>query len=593
MPSFVISTATIAAQSLANSETGYLTDDGAIVNVGGPAVTMTGAARLINNGELGSFASSAVFFNGVSSGTLTQGSTGSIIGGGLSSAAILGSFTSTTVLRNAGEIIGGKGIEMSTTSASAKLQIVNSGQIEALGGSLTQAISLTMVTGATANLSNSGTIQSSGGGNTIEVKTGGSLFLTNTGSILTGTGFVGLAVSAAGALTMVNDGLIVGNVSAGGPTGLAANITNTGDIVGSIFVFSGSDRVTIIGQVSGDVVLGEGANIFVLKGGSVNGVVRGGTGSDQYFVDRSNIAILDAGGTDAITSTVSIALSGGVENLNLVGVGLTGIGTSSANVMVGGDDSALFGKAGNDLLVGGLEGADLFGGSGDDTLEDTNEADLMEGGRGNDVFETGRGEDTIVGGAGIDTLLLLVRADNGFVVNLSTGVIDGGENDLGSITGIENVTGSFFFNDTLTGNAQANALSGSNGADVLSGASGNDTLNGGGGSDLMTGGGGIDFFAYAFAEESDGVAALDRIVGFQTADVIDLSGLDAIPGGSNDAFVFIGTGAFTGAVGEIRFVKDIGAGTTLVEARFGGSVVDDMQILLATAMDLTGSNFIL
>jgi hypothetical protein len=132
LANFVVSSATVATQSLASTEAGFLTDDGSIVVARSAAVTMTGGAKLINNGELGSFGSVAVFLNAASGATLTQGSTGSIIGGGLSSAAIQGSYFGTLALRNAGEIIGGKGIALSAASGT-QFNLGNSGLIEATG----------------------------------------------------------------------------------------------------------------------------------------------------------------------------------------------------------------------------------------------------------------------------------------------------------------------------------------------------------------------------------------------------------------------------------------------------------------------------
>lgn len=84
-------------------------------------------------------------------------------------------------------------------------------------------------------------------------------------------------------------------------------------------------------------------------------------------------------------------------------------------------------------------------------------------------------------------------------------------------------------NDILRGNDVANRLDGGKGNDVFTGGLGNDT----------------------FIVNETGYA--DRITDFtRGADKIDLSGIDAIAGGANDAFSFIGDGAFTNHAGELR-----------------------------------------
>ena len=96
-----------------------------------------------------------------------------------------------------------------------------------------------------------------------------------------------------------------------------------------------------------------------------------------------------------------------------------------------------------------------------------------------------------------------------------------------------------------TGNALGNEITGGDGANVLKGLGGNDTLNGRGGADDLLGGAGADTFAFDFAFESAaGAGNRDIIRGFQTIDVIDVSGVDANTGiADNQAFVLDADGA--------------------------------------------------
>jgi hypothetical protein len=92
---------------------------------------------------------------------------------------------------------------------------------------------------------------------------------------------------------------------------------------------------------------------------------------------------------------------------------------------------------------------------------------------------------------------------------------------------------------------------------------------------------------------SDGAKFLpDRISDFVSGeDRIDLSAIDAVAGSApNDAFTFLGTGAFTGHAGELRY--EVQSGLTHIFADIDGNGLADMEIL-ANAPILVASDFIL
>jgi len=94
--------------------------------------------------------------------------------------------------------------------------------------------------------------------------------------------------------------------------------------------------------------------------------------------------------------------------------------------------------------------------------------------------------------------------------------------------------------------------------DSLFGGEGDDVLIGGPGRDFLSGGAGADQFRFAPGDIVGGTVALADVVSdFRQAegDVIDLGAIDAIAGGSDDAFRFIGTAGFSGTGGELRTVQ--------------------------------------
>jgi Tol biopolymer transport system component len=129
---------------------------------------------------------------------------------------------------------------------------------------------------------------------------------------------------------------------------------------------------------------------------------------------------------------------------------------------------------------------------------------------------------------------------------------------------------------TLNGNAKANKITGGPGDDTLMGRGGNDILIGAGGLDMLTGGKGADVFRFNRTSDSlPGAADRDVITDFSAAagDVIDLSPVDAnTKSKGNQAFTFIGSKAFTGKPGQLRFKSGI------LSADVNGDKKADMEI---------------
>jgi Ca2+-binding RTX toxin-like protein len=313
----------------------------------------------------------------------------------------------------------------------------------------------------------------------------------------------------------------------------------------------------------------------------------------------------------------------------------------------GGDDE-LHGGDGNDFLDGGGDDDMLFGGNGNDTLSD-NEGQfaLLYGDAGDDVVSIGNGFNALSvasGGSGYDELRLngptalhemkisgfevlnygsatvgvvtaTARQFAGFrsiiaepgevtVDSISLGLFGKAgrtyDLDLSRSLGALSVVlvGSFGNdniatgrgNDTVYGDLGNDSLSGGRGRDDLHGSAGNDTLTGGAGRDTLTGGGDDD--TYVFTSVSDSTGGGDLIIGWDNGDdTIDLSAIDAVPGGADDDFAFIGGGAVLGFGGEIGVIS---TGTqTVVLVYLDGDTVADMRMVIDGVVTLGPNDFIL
>ena len=231
--------------------------------------------------------------------------------------------------------------------------------------------------------------------------------------------------------------------------------------------------------------------------------------------------------------------------------------------------------------------ADITGNNKNNTLKGTNEDDWIEGLGGNDILTGSSGYDFLFGGdlfedAGFDTvdysllgngitLLPFGEVDKGsrgfdqlfdiekiVASNTSNDVIDASTSFFGIVVNLgtntlnipdvglqfqvfkfENVFGSDWSDDNITGDSGKNLLVGNAGNDYLAGGAGddilnggsdndyldggtgNDTLNGGAGIDTLTGGAGNDVHVFQFGQCT--AAAPDRITDFAFGtDKIDL-----------------------------------------------------------------------
>ena len=252
-------------------------------------------------------------------------------------------------------------------------------------------------------------------------------------------------------------------------------------------------------------------------------------------------------------------------------------GRINGNVDLGGGNDAFDASAAK-AAVGGT----VTGGEGVDTLTGSKFADMFDGGDGNDTLTGNVGNDLLGGGGDNDTIGGGKGNDQ----------IDGGTGDdgLSGDEGLDELVGGDG-NDTLNGGNGNDTLAGGEGDDTLDGGQGMDTITGGIGRDVATGGAGADHFVFGEGDFAAG-PLFDEITDFKHSqkDKIDLSSIDAVAGGLDDAFSFIGAVGFGGVAGELHYVA--GVGQVTVEGDTNGDAIADFSITVLGVASLVAGDFI-
>lgn len=137
------------------------------------------------------------------------------------------------------------------------------------------------------------------------------------------------------------------------------------------------------GKIVGDILLGNGEDIFDSRKGSLDGKIVGGDGDDDYYVGAAKIKIVEqsSGGLDEVYATSSHKLAAEVEILHLLGK----------------KDNDATGNAGGNWLYGNAGDNMLKGGGGMDVLRGLGGDDILHGGGDLDYFVFDRaGADRII-----------------------------------------------------------------------------------------------------------------------------------------------------------------------------------------------------
>lgn len=415
--------------------------------------------------------------------------------------------------------------------------------------------------------------------------------------------------------TVINRGAIDGRVF----LGLGNNtLRNFDALIGGIESGAGNDKITNIGRIDGAVSLGAGDNILrnvgTIEGdvtglqgketltnlGVINGNINFGVNSFT-FINRGTLAgnFLATVTNADFANTVFDNRNGHIEGNVSTGDGFDFV-RNKGGIIVGGVD--LYGGSDTFNNSGGIVIGDVSLGSGDDRWIPGDEIEYVVGSDGADIIDlSAKGPITLALDGSFETQGLF-RGSQYF----------GFEKIIGSRFGANVLVGAFEANE-LTGGDKADSLSGGRGNDRLNGKDGNDLLNGGGendelsgeagddvligglGADLLNGGLGTDLFVFEAGYVKD--AKVDKVADFRISekDKIDLSQIDAHSGLAGDqAFTFIGTGAFTNNAGELRATSlDFGKGFVYGDSNGDGTADLIIEIFVSNGPAVTASFFVL
>ncbi|CAN5156257.1 hypothetical protein BH10PSE7_BH10PSE7_09340 [soil metagenome] len=396
--------------------------------------------------------------------------------------------------------------------------------------------------------------------------------------------------------------------------------------------FSGNVNLSALNGVTGFEIRGETGGDYsgfsVGRAGDVNG-----DGFDDLIVGAPTAG--PAGGGSGATYVVfgkatsfspnfDLSTLNGNNGFEIVGIAgtLSGMSVSGAGDVNGdGFDDLIVGAPSGDgrayivlghrahtavVRIGTNISQDINGGLGNDRLDGFRGFDTLIGWEGNDVYTLADLTDlngTSAGGLAFDVVEEFAQGGTDTVRVASLDNQSGGDGyrltphvEHAIVTG-----GRDFFvrgNDegnVLIGNVANNTLWGFANDDRLFGRFGDDVLIGGMGQDGLIGGGERDRFVFnTLAESGPTFSTRDVIVDFShLADVIDLSGIDARPGGADQAFTFRGVAAFS-AVGQVR-LQQSGSDTTIVQLNtiIGSSPEATIELNGVTASTLTAADFLL
>lgn len=222
-----------------------------------------------------------------------------------------------------------------------------------------------------------------------------------------------------------------------------------------------------------------GTGTDYIYGNVANNVIDGNLGNDFITGDRGNDTMYGGVGLDTVTYMTS--LTGISINFGTGYVYNDGLETTVGSGVYGIDRiygfEQVIGSSFADFYIGS-ESVDYINGIGGDDY----------------IAYAGAGNDVVDGGVGFNTMSYY-DVGTGIFLNLAANTSTDGQGGTDYLINIQQVYGSNWAGDSLTGNANYN---------ILRGFGGNDYLAGGYGSDALFGGTGSDHFVWGLSDFATG-----------------------------------------------------------------------------------------
>jgi Ca2+-binding RTX toxin-like protein len=356
----------------------------------------------------------------------------------------------------------------------------------------------------------------------------------------------------------------------------------------------------------------------IIDGGAGADTMIGHAGSDTYYVDNAGDVIIEYAGegiADTAITTVSYTLGANVENMVLVGSGITGTGNSLDNTFTvndagntiveavgGGIDEVdttlasytLDANVENLHLIGNIATTGIGNGLDNAFRSDTcTSVATLSGGQGNDFYLV-KETDIVIenAGEGIDTVYLRAISSDNIGHNPSAP-----QDQLGNLTytlgaNVENLemdtylVNGFTLHGVATGNALDNVIT-IHGPIPTNTWTGSDTLDGGLGADTMSAGMGDDTY---YVDNTGDVVVENSNEGYDTiisstsytlsanVEKMILSGtasIDATGNGLNNLLIGnSGANVLAGGLGNDILTGGAGADTFVFNTALGAGNID-------------------
>ncbi len=384
--------------------------------------------------------------------------------------------------------------------------------------------------------------------------------LRNTGLITTNSNAALIADgnfnALSGTFAIENSGTIMGGTEGIYILYQSADIQNYGTITGEIAVKTNSNSASsnalnlnnmgdLFGR-SGDAVVSGNAGDTVLNSGRIVGDVKLNAGNDT-FDGRGGVVQGSVHG--GLGDDLYIVDDSAISLTELAAQGTDTVRAATSWTLGDNFENLDLTGAGNIRGIGNGLANTITGNAGDNRLNGKGDKDTLSGGDGDDLIFGGAGRDTLNGDDGDD-------------------ILRGGKS-----------------RDKLNGGTGNDVLYGGQADDRMFGDDGNDVLIGGLGADVMTGGNGKDVFVFNRKADSLRGSPSDSITDFVIGeDRIDLSGL-------HPTLSYIGSGAFSGAAGEVQVTLQ--GGGSLIKIDVDGDSSWDMKIVLDAVTGVSAADFIL